>query len=454
MTISRRNFIVQAGALGAAGLVGNLSQWGIRAVAAQSLSDYKALVCVFLFGGNDSNNTVIPYDNYASYSAVRTTASNINIPQDQLLQISPPHAGAKFGLHPSLGPLQTLFNAGKLAVIVNAGPLLAPLTKAQYQAGIDRPLNLFSHSDQQNEWQGLIDGTAIRTGWGGRVGDKINAVNQGAVAPTIISVSSGSLITQGVTVSPFVLPASGGVLLSGTGTDAISQARINGVHQLLSAGSSNNIVNDAAAVLSSALTTGDAISPVLATTSPIITAAFNGLNTGIALQLKQIARMIEARSMFGAKRQFFFASLGGFDTHGDELNVQGGLLAQLAPALKAFYDATVELGVGDRITLFTHSDFSRTFIANSTRGTDHAWGAHHFVLGGAVRGGDFYGTFPDLSVRGADDSGTNGAWLPTISVDQIGATLATWFGVSSADLDYVFPNLSRFSTADLGFLNS
>ena len=158
--------------------------------------------------------------------------------------------------------------------------------------------------------------------------------------------------------------------------------------------------------------------------------------------------------MFGAKRQFFFASLGGFDTHGDELNVQGGLLAQLAPALKAFYDATVELGVADKITSFTHSDFSRTFIANSTRGTDHAWGAHHFVIGGAVRGGDFYGTFPDLSVRGANDSGTNGAWLPTISVDQIGATLATWFGVSSTDLDYVFPNLSRFSTANLGFLNS
>jgi uncharacterized protein (DUF1501 family) len=454
MTISRRNFIAQAGALGAAGLVGNLGQWGVRAVSAQSLSDYKALVCVFLFGGNDSNNTVIPYDNYGSYSAVRTTASNINIPKDQLLQISPPSAGAKFGLHPNLGPLQTLFNAGNLAVVVNAGPLLAPLTKAQYQAGIDRPLNLFSHSDQQNEWQGLIDGTAIRSGWGGRVGDKINAVNQGAVVPTIVSVSSGALITQGINVGPFVLPASGGVLLSGAGTDAISQARINGVHQMLSAGSSNNIVNDAAAVLSSALTTGDAISPVLATTSPIITAAFNGLNTGIALQLKQIARVIEARSMFGAKRQFFFASLGGFDTHGDELNVQGGLLAQLAPALKAFYDATVELGVADKITSFTHSDFSRTFIANSTRGTDHAWGAHHFVIGGAVRGGDFYGTFPDLSVRGADDSGTNGAWLPTISVDQIGATLATWFGVGSADLDYIFPNLSRFSTANLGFLNA
>ena len=407
-----------------------------------------------MFGGNDSNNTVIPYDNYGSYSAVRTTASNINIAKEQLLQISPPSAGATFGLHPALGPLQTMFNAGKLAVVLNAGPLLAPLTKADYLAGTNRPLNLFSHSDQQNAWQGLIDGVAIRTGWGGRVGDRIYLANNGATVPTIVSVSSASLITQGTAISAFVLPSTGGVLLSGTGTDAISHARVDGVQQLLGAGSANAIISDAASVLESALTIGEAISPVLATTSPTIAAAFNGLNTGIALQLKQVARVIEARSMFGAKRQFFFASLGGFDTHGDELNVQGGLLAQLAPALKAFYDATSALGVASNVTTFTHSDFSRTFIANSTKGTDHAWGAHHFVLGGAVRGGDFYGKFPDLTVRGPDDSGTNGAWLPTIAVDQIGATLAAWFGVSSSDLSYVFPNLNRFATSNLGFLNA
>ena len=452
MANSRRKFIRQSAALTAAGLVGNLSKWGVPAASAQASGDYKALVCVFLFGGNDSNNMVIPYDNYASYSAVRTTASNINIAKDQLLQISPPSAGATFGLHPNLGALQTLFNAGKLAVLLNAGPLLAPITKADYQAGTNRPLNLFSHSDQQNAWQGLIDGMPIRTGWGGRVGDRIYSVNSGATVPTIVSVSSASLITQGTAISAFVLPSSGGVLLSGAGTDAISRARVNGVHQLLGVGSANALIDDSASVLASALTIGEAISPVLATTSPTIAAAFNGLNTGIALQLKQIARVIEARSMFGAKRQFFFASLGGFDTHSDELTVQGGLLAQLAPALKAFYDATSALGVVNNVTTFTHSDFARTFIANSTKGTDHAWGAHHFVLGGSVLGGDFYGKFPDLSVRGPDDSGTNGAWLPQIAVDQIGATLAGWFGVNNTDLSYVFPNLNRFATPNLGFL--
>lgn len=454
MTTSRRKFIARSAALTAAGLIGNLSHLGVRAAAAQAQSDYKAMVCVFLFGGNDSNNMVIPLDNYGSYAATRTVASNINIAQTDLLPISPPSAGAKFGLHPNLGPVQTLFNAGNLAVIVNAGPLLAPLTKAQYQAGLDRPLNLFSHSDQQNAWQGLTQNVAIRTGWGGRLGDRIDAVNSGATVPTLVSINSAPLIAQGNSVGAFVLPTSGGVVLSGTGTDAISVARVNGVHKILLGGNSNELVTDAAGVLSDALATGDAISPVLATTSPIITTAFTGLTTSIALQLKQIARMIEARSMFGVKRQFFFASLGGFDTHSDELNVQGGLLSQLAPALKAFYDATAALGVADKVTTFTHSDFARTFIANSTRGTDHAWGAHHLVLGGAVRGGDFYGSFPDLTVRGPDDAGINGAWIPTIAVDQIGATLATWFGVSSTDLNYIFPNLNRFSTSNLGFLNT
>jgi len=451
MTTSRREFIKRSSALTAAGLVGSLGQWGIRAAAAQTPSDYKALVCIFLFGGNDSNNMVIPYDNYASYAAVRNAASNIAITQAQLLRISPPSAGATYGLHPSLGPLQTLFNTGKLGIVVNAGPLRAPINKADYLAGRNVPLNLFSHADQQNAWQGLIDGTAIRTGWGGRMGDKIDVTNVGATVPTIISVSGSSLITQGSNVSSFVLPASGGVLLSGSGTTGLNKTRVDGVNSMLAAASGNVLVDQAADVLASALFTGNTISPVLGSTSPAISAAFAGQTTGIALQLEQIARVIEARAMFGAKRQFFFASLGGFDTHGTELTTQAGLLGQLAPAMKSFYDATTTLGVANQVTTFTHSDFARTFIANSTQGTDHAWGAHHFVMGGSVRGGDFYGTFPDLAVRGADDSGTNGAWIPTISVDQIGATLASWLGVAGSDLGYIFPNIAQFPTSNLGF---
>jgi uncharacterized protein (DUF1501 family) len=190
--------------------------------------------------------------------------------------------------------------------------------------------------------------------------------------------------------------------------------------------------------------------------SPTITAAFTVggavLNTSIANQLKQVARLIEANAALGVKRQFFFVSLGGFDHHSNLLTGQSTLFNQLSPALAAFYNYTVGAGVASNVTTFTMSDFSRTFIGNGNLGTDHAWGAHHLVIGGAVKGGDFYGTFPDLTVKGLDDSGSNGAWLPTISVDQIGATLASWFGVAGVDLPYVFPNITRFATQNLGFV--
>jgi len=450
MNLSRRHFLGQTGALTASALAASLGRWGIESASAQALTDYKALVCVFLFGGNDSNNMVIPYDDYGSYAAVRT---NVNIPQAQLLQISPPRAGATFGLHPNFAAVKELFDNGKLAVICNSGPLLAPITKADYQAGNFRPSNLFSHNDQQSAWQGLLEGMPVRSGWGGRMSDRIDAINAGATVPTVISSAGSTLMTQGLSVRPFVVPQTGGVTLTGAGTDALGRVRAEGVRRLLAAGSGNTIVDKAADVLDSALTTADAINPILNATSPAIATAFAGLNTGIANQLKQVARVIEGRTVLGAKRQFFFVGLGGFDNHANELVVQGGLLGELAPALKAFYEATVALGLSDKVTTFTMSDFSRTFVTNSTFGTDHAWGAHHLVLGGAVRGGDFYGKFPTLVVRGPDDAGNNGAWIPTTSVDQIGATLATWLGVSSGDLDYIFPNLDRFATADLGFVS-
>lgn len=450
MNTSRRHFLGQTGALTASALAASLGRWGIESASAQAPTDYKALVCVFLFGGNDSNNMVIPYDDYGSYAAVRT---NVNIPQAQLLQISPPRAGATFGLHPSFAAIKPLFDTGKLAVICNSGPLLAPITLADYRAGNFRPSNLFSHNDQQSAWQGLLDGMAVRSGWGGRMSDRIDAVNAGATVPTVVSAAGSTLMTQGLSVGPFVIPQTGGVTLTGAGTDTLGRVRADGVRRLLGAPSGNSIVDKAANVLTTALTTADAINPILNATSPAIATAFTGLTTSIANQLKQVARLIEGRSVLGAKRQFFFVSLGGFDTHSNELFVQGNLLGQLAPALKAFYDATVALGVSEKVTAFTMSDFSRTFVFNSTFGTDHAWGAHHLVLGGAVRGGDFYGRFPTLAVRGPDDAGNNGAWIPTTAVDQIGATLATWLGVSSADLGYIFPNIGRFATADLGFIS-
>jgi uncharacterized protein (DUF1501 family) len=401
---------------------------------------------------------IVPITNYAAYSTVRSAASNVALTQAQLLPITPvsaPNAGQTFGMHPDLVEIQPLYAQGKLAVICNAGMLVGPLTKAQYQTGGSRPLNLFSHSDQQNQWQGLIPGASQRTGWGGRISDKV--VNPGSQVPLMVSVSGASVFNFGVTTGPFVIPSAGGVSLNGTGADATSMARIGGVQQLLTTSGTNQIVSAAAGVLQGALTAANVANPVLtAALSPTITTAFTVggalLNTGIANQLKQVARLIEARNAIGVTRQFFFVSLGGFDNHSQLLNGQSTLFNQLSPALSAFYNYSVAAGIDSSVTTFTMSDFSRTFRGNGNAGTDHAWGAHHLVIGGAVKGGDFYGTFNNLALGGPDDVGSSGVWLPTTSVDQVGATLASWFGVSAVDLPYVFPNLPRFAPQNLGFV--
>jgi len=461
MDSSRRKFLRRSAALSAGGLVGNLSWLSTEFAHAQSaLPGYKALVCVFLYGGNDANNTIVPITNYANYAAVRSAASNVALTQAQLLPITPvsaPNAGQTFGMHPDLVEIQPLYAQGKLAVICNAGMLVAPLTKAQYQSGGSRPLNLFSHSDQQNQWQGLIPGVAQRTGWGGRISDKLATANPGSQVPLMVSVSGASVFNFGVSTGPFVIPSSGGVALSGTGTDATSVARIGGVQQLLTTSGTNQIVSAAAGILQGALSAASAANPVLtAPLSTTISTAFTvggaQLNTGIAQQLKQVARLIEARVALGVTRQFFFVSLGGFDNHSNLLTGQSNNFNQLSPALSAFYNWTVAAGISNNVTTFTMSDFSRTFKGNGNAGTDHAWGAHHMVIGGSVKGGDFYGTFQNLTLAGPDDVGSNGLWLPTTSMDQIGATLASWFGVAAVDLPYVFPNLPRFATPNLGFV--
>jgi uncharacterized protein (DUF1501 family) len=464
MHTTRRKFLTSTSALTASAAAGSMLRWGVESAEAQSMGGYKALVCVFLFGGNDSNNMIIPYTDYAQYAATRTAASNVAITQAQLLQFSAASSGKTYGFHPSLAAIAPTYASGKLAVIANAGTLIAPITKAQYQAGTNRPQNLFSHSDQQNAWSGLIPGAPIRTGWGGRAADSpsVSSANtaSGSKIPVAISVSGLQLFTVGATTAPLVIPQNGGVAVSGQATDPVSTARYNAVNSLLTVGGTNVVVAGASGVLSDALSANATINPILQATLPtVISNAFtvNGaqLNTGIAQQLKQVARIIEARQgpmSTGASRQFFFVSMGGYDTHSTTVVSQTALFNQLAPAMKAFYDYTVAAGIDTSVTQFTSSDFNRTFIGNGNAGVDHAWGGHHMILGGGVQGGNMYGTFPDLTVKGVDDSGSNGAWVPTISVDQMGATLGKWFGMPGSDLAQVFPNLANFSTPDLGFM--
>ena len=451
----RRAFLRNVGAMSAFGLASRLDLVNFIAEAgAQSAPDYKALVCVFMFGGNDGNNTLIPIDTagYGQYAAARPPSSAINLAQASLLPIQPVNLGMPFGLHPALPELQTLFAQRKMAILANVGTLLQPTTKAQYNAGI-RPLSLYSHADQQAQWQSSISNNAAGTGWGGRLADKVVSFNAASGFPVVTSLDGTVLFTTGTATVPLTIPVTGSFALSGYTGSAAANARLAAVQQLLTQGSANTFVTGANAIGSQALQLSATVNPILASTNSTVAPIFASQKTGTANQLYQVAKMIEARAATGAKRQIFFVQLGSFDTHGDQINRQQNLFAELSPALKAFYDATVALGVSAQVTTFTLSDFGRTFQPASGGGTDHAWGNHHFIIGDAVKGGSMYGLYPQLVLAGPSDAETEGRWLPSTSVDQYGATLARWFGVASADLGTVFPNLSKFPTSDLGFMS-
>jgi uncharacterized protein (DUF1501 family) len=470
MRLTRRQFIGRSfGAFGTAALA--IERLGLVNAAAQT-SDYKALVCIFLFGGNDAGNMVIPYNDYASYSAVRQPAG-IAIPQASLLQIQPLSMGSVFGLHPALTGLQELWSMGKLGVICNTGPLVEPTTRAGYTSGTAHlPLNLFSHSDQQNQWQTSVSNSASASGWGGRIADKTGSMN-GTSFPPITSVAGTPIFTNGNVARPLAIAAAptrldAALALDGFPNPPDNDARYKAMKDLLTRDLSLTLVRGASRITNEAL----AVTTALRTAGDPIIAPFP-LNprTSLGNQLEQIAKVISLRNVLGMRRQIFFCSLGGFDTHTGQVTnattpttgTHATLLAQLSGAIRAFYDATVTLGVSDQVTTFTLSDFSRTFVPNGTLGTDHAWGAHQFVMGGSVRGGDFYGVvgpngsvFPTLAPNGDNDTdqgaSARGRWIPTAAIDQYGATLASWFGVSDVDLQAVFPNIGRFNTANLGFM--
>jgi uncharacterized protein (DUF1501 family) len=448
MMRTRRQFLRDAGCgLGTAAVLSAFDRFSRldAAVTPEAATDYRALVCIFLFGGNDANNMVIPYDDYASYAKVRGTA--LNIPKASLLQVGAPSQKAAFGLHPNLAELQALYDAGHLAVLANVGTLAAPISRTQYLAGAPVPNSLFSHADQQSQWQSGVprtDDVRANTGWGGRLADATASLN--AVSfPMIVSVAGVPLFTTGVTARPLV-PGSG---LSGFSTSAVSQARYAALRSILAADGSAALVGAANTITSTAIDNVAALNTALAQASALTT-VFPA--TSLGGQLKKIAQVIASRAALKVSRQIFFVSLGGFDTHTDQIATHVSLYRQVSQAMSAFYAATVELGVASNVTSFTLSDFGRTFLPDSGGGTDHAWGSHHFVMGGAVRGGDFYGTFPNLALSGPDDASNEGRWIPTTSVDQYGATLAQWYGVAAGDLPTVFPYLGRFGTNNLGFL--
>lgn len=450
--VTRRGFLRHTGALTAMGLVPALG--GLPRVAqAQGAAPYRALVCVFLNGGNDGNNTVVPYDDYANYAAGRPNGGNgAALARAELAPIAPSNLTRKFGLHPNLDMLVPLFEQKKLALVANVGTLVAPITKADYVAGRNRPRNLFSHSDQQLATQGQIAGAMVPSGWGGRAIDAVGGGNDGKGIPGMVSLAGDALFTQGVTSLPVALSRYGSLGLGGDQDSPEGQARYTALARILASDGDNEIVAQAQQVMALAVRSSEALAGALQGGNSVIDEAFAGVNSGLADQLYQTAKLIAARGALGVSRQGFFTQMGGYDTHNEQRGELARRYDELGPALAAFQRALDALGVAGQVTTFTLSDFNRTFRVNANAGTDHAWGAPQLVLGGAVKGGAMYGTYPDLTMNGPDDASDYGAWIPTTSFDQYGATLARWFGVPDAALSAVFPNLAAFAVRDVGFL--
>jgi uncharacterized protein (DUF1501 family) len=453
---SRREFLRTAAKLsvagGAAPFAMNLA--GIGAAAAQTANDYRALVCVFLFGANDHNNTVMPYDspNFNAYVASRaglTRAQVDMLPLDPATPLTGSNAGRQFALPKEMASMKALWDQGKLAIVANVGTLVAPVTKAQYQAqSVPLPPKLFSHNDQQSIWQASAPEGA-RYGWGGRIGDLFASQNLSSIF-TCNSVTGNSVFLAGQDVVSYQLTNSGSTTVGGiTGSLFGSSTASATLKNLITTGGFDLFSQDIADITRRSIDANVSLSAALST-APDLPLPAAAANNRLAGQLRVVARMIAQRNVLGAKRQIFFVSLGGFDTHDNQLVNQPALHTQIADALSYFQASIDGLGVGNQVTTFTGSDFGRTLTSNGD-GSDHGWGSHHFVMGGAVKGRNYYGTFPIMGLNNADEVGS-GRLIPTTSVDQFAATMARWFGVSDTDMRLVLPNIGNFASSNLGFL--
>ena len=443
--VSRRQFLHLGSAAALAGVPGLTFAQGVGMPA--PFTDYKALVCVFLFGGNDSFNMLVPRSN-AEYNVYAQSRQNLAIAQQDLLPINPAtQTGVDFGLHPSMAGLQTIFESGRAAFVSNVGPLVEPTTKDQYfNRSVALPPQLFSHNDQQDQWHALKGNAVSKTGWAGRVADLIraNVVNQQMA--TNASLFGSSLFQSADDTIAYVMGPQGPLTFDGFGDTSPFLEQRQAFEAVLAANYESIYERTFAEIQQRAVAAADLVSGAIASAPPRNT-VFPASQLGT--QLQTVARLIDVRDQLQMQRQIFFVATGGFDSHDAQNQNQPGLLGGVSDAIAAFYAATVEMGVADSVTTFTQSDFGRTLTSNGD-GSDHAWGGVQFAVGDAVLG-DLYGSYPLLAIGGADDVG-GGRMIPTTSADQYAATLAKWFGIDDIDLPSVAPNLDNFVTRDLGFM--
>jgi uncharacterized protein (DUF1501 family) len=470
---SRRQFLRTASMASMAGFYVSPFFLELNSLAAMaqgsSSGDYRALVCIYLQGGNDGHGTVIATDtdSYSAFTQARSGAPGLAYPLSQLLPITlnTPQSGRTFALNPSLGGVQNLFNAGRAAIVANTGTLVVPATKTQVNANsVTLPDSLFSHFDQTAAWQAIASnlGSGEHTGWGGAVADAIESMNMNSNSVfTCISTAGNALFLAGnASVQLNVTPA-GPIPIAGlTQPPFGAPASGNPLSSILSADETNLFAQEYEAVVQRSI-------QAQATLSTAMAAAGQGgvanppqyldpvsnklMDNPLASSLQTVARIIAGRGSLGVTRQIFYVQLGSFDTHNDQAQVHAQLLTQLGAALEYFDSTMIQLGVSNQVTAFTISDFGRTLTCNSN-GTDHGWGSHHLVLGGAVKGQDMYGQFPVVGTDQANDVG-EGRLIPTTSVEQYAGTLASWFGLSDSQIREVFPNFSNFgSNPYLGFM--
>jgi uncharacterized protein (DUF1501 family) len=459
---------LQLGAMGVATpLAINLA--AIGEAAAFDATDYRALVCIFLYGGNDYANTVVPYDaaNYALYHQIRAgtggeAAAGIALARADLAATAlTPNGGPaltddlQYALAPQLAGLKSLWDSGKLAVQLNVGPLIQPTDINQYRSTnrVANPLppKLFSHNDQQSVWQSNGSEGAV-TGWGGRMGDIALSSNSTNALLTCISASGNAVFVAGQNALQYQISTGGAIKIRGIDPAQTNWAALRtALSSLITRNSTHVLEKEYAIVTRRSIDFESVVNAALAgVTLPPATNTMFGTGNPLANQMKIVARLIGARTALNVKRQVFFVSLGGFDNHNLLMQDHPRLMERLNQAMSAFYQATVDLGVANQVTAFTASDFGRTLSSNAD-GSDHGWGGHQFVMGGAVHGGRFYGTAPHVSIQ-TDDQVGQGRLLPSTSVDTFAATLARWFGCAPNELPGILPNVGRFPSTDLGFL--